>query len=217
MGNPALKTPQVQIPEAPAIYVHETRAKSFDTLYVQQQRPGVQIGMVTALGVPFEEFPLVAPAHGASPDVVSVDRHAPASGEKTTFAVYLNGPGAKRRVLATIPYTPIPLSKEMIDAAWGEGATKRRQYLESAMHYPAFVPPVSQLFTGRDGSIWLRREEGGKTLTWWILDRAGKIVGTVELPADTKIFDADSQHLWTAEVDDDQGATYVVRYRLERP
>jgi len=83
-----------------------------------------------------------------------------------------------------------------------------------AMNKPKYVPPISKLIAGRDGSVWLQRETtGASTIRWSVLDPAGKPVGQISLPARSRLLEADLGRAWVAE-EDELSIPYLVRYRV---
>lgn len=78
-----------------------------------------------------------------------------------------------------------------------------------------FVPPVTRIVAGGDGTILVRREEAGAdSVRWDLLERSGERVGTFSTPTDVAIEAANSDEIW-AVVTDELDVPYVVRYRLE--
>jgi NAD(P)H-nitrite reductase large subunit len=73
---------------------------------------------------------------------------------------------------------------------------------------------VSHVVAGRDGTIWLRREERGGVTRWEVLDASGSVVARLDVPAALRILAADRTDVWGVETDD-LDVPYVVRYRVE--
>ncbi|MFU8813093.1 MAG: hypothetical protein ACNA78_09000 [Balneolaceae bacterium] len=50
---------------------------------------------------------------------------------------------------------------------------------------------------------------------WWILDRSGKLLAKVEHPRNQLIIGIKNGHLYTKETDEETGAEFVVKYRMD--
>lgn len=86
-----------------------------------------------------------------------------------------------------------------------------------AMYLPAYHPPVTELVLGRDGTVWLQREDtGGETVDWLALDPNGDLIGVVAVPARFRVLAADRQHLW-GMARDELDVPYIVRYGVRSP
>ncbi len=78
---------------------------------------------------------------------------------------------------------------------------------------PPVYAPVERMTLGLDSTVWvdLRPDtEGPVTL---ILDQRGDAIGTVLVPAHSRIQRASRSHVWTTEIDE-YGLASVVRYRV---
>ena len=82
--------------------------------------------------------------------------------------------------------------------------------LMDALDIPEFYPPVSEAVVGRDGSLWLRREQVGGG-GWLVLNDRGMLVASVVGPATLEILNADGRTAWGV-VHDDLDVPYLVRY-----
>jgi hypothetical protein len=81
---------------------------------------------------------------------------------------------------------------------------------------PDYIPPVTTLQPGKDGWIWLQREQTGADSTAWnALDPSGTMRGTVLLPADARIMAARGDHLAVLELDQFD-LPYVLVIRISR-
>jgi hypothetical protein len=124
-------------------------------------------------------------------------------------------------------YRPLPLSSAAVERALDEhvrglgqtrirtpqAAALRRQ-LRERLYRPRFLPPVTALVLGRDGTIWLRREELGRSMAWWhVLDARGRIIGRAWVPASLDVRYADRTQLWAVELDENDVPT-LVRFRI---
>jgi hypothetical protein len=88
-----------------------------------------------------------------------------------------------------------------------------RRKIRARMKYPQFQPPIQDLSTGADGSVWLRREEtGSATYRWIYLDRQGRAHGVAEFPrSGFDILFSDHDRL-LARVTGDDGIPWIVGY-----
>lgn len=92
-----------------------------------------------------------------------------------------------------------------------------RTVIRRAIDRPETTPPISELVLGRDGTIWLRREDAtpSREATWLLLDDRGHSIGEVRAPKEVQLFRADQRNAWGVARDDD-GVPVIVRYRIER-
>jgi hypothetical protein len=122
-------------------------------------------------------------------------------------------------------YTPKRIPQAGIDSILGRGAIlgdspvppeMLRQYRDQLgpLRYDA---PISQLVAGRDGTIWLRREDLGlQQVDWLVLDDSGEPIAVFQTPASLRILQAERDRVW-AEETDDLDVPYLVRYQVQRP
>ena len=100
-----------------------------------------------------------------------------------------------------LEYTPLPLSDDGIREAVLEMqivpamAEAEKDAVRSAFEkmfrrkdlLPEYLPPISDLFVGQDGSIWLRRKEtGGEMIDYSVLWGDGTPRGTIAIPTSPK-------------------------------
>jgi hypothetical protein len=87
------------------------------------------------------------------------------------------------------PFRPIPISKDWVDAEMarivkdlGEEAAEA---LRRGLEMPRWLPPVTKVVVGPDGSSWVRREAvpGAQHIVWDLLAPTGNRMGQVTLPA----------------------------------
>jgi hypothetical protein len=71
----------------------------------------------------------------------------------------------------------------------------------------------TDLVTGRDGTIWLRREGTVDPAVWDVLDDNAELVHRIEVPARVRVHEVDQRNVWGV-VKDDLGVSYIVRYRI---
>jgi hypothetical protein len=80
---------------------------------------------------------------------------------------------------------------------------------------PEYRPPVSGAFVATDGTLWLRREAGGKQTEYWIIAPDGTLTGRATVPSRTTLMAATGDWVWGTELDDDD-VPAIVRYRVRR-
>lgn len=127
-------------------------------------------------------------------------------------------------------YTPVPIAAALVDSLVrdiGKSMERARQHFPSAptparaeelarasLYTPAHHPPVSELVIGRDGTLWLRREDTGTgRVNWSLVSVEGAPLGTLEAPAALRIMAADRTTAWGLELDE-LDVPYIVRYRV---
>lgn len=124
-------------------------------------------------------------------------------------------------------YRPLPVTREMVERALDEhvgrlGETRirtpeasvLRRQIRQNLYRPRFLPPVTELVLGRDGTIWLRREDLGRQMAWWhVLDGRGRIIARAWVPAGVRVAYADRTQIWTVELDELDVPT-LVKYRI---
>jgi hypothetical protein len=109
-------------------------------------------------------------------------------------------------------YTPLEISAELRDRVYtemarrvSESSTTRAQVereARRAIPAPRFHPPVSEVLAGRDGTIWLRREELGRdSVEWHVFSQSGRPVAKLFLPGGFRVRRAQSDRIWGVEKD----------------
>ncbi|MFW6078595.1 MAG: hypothetical protein ACODAE_03180 [Gemmatimonadota bacterium] len=72
-----------------------------------------------------------------------------------------------------------------------------------ALYRPDHYPPVSGVLLGRDGTIWLQRENlPGDSVDWSILAPDGEPVGALTAPKRLTVLAGDRRSVWGMERDD---------------
>jgi len=125
-------------------------------------------------------------------------------------------------------YSPIPLDPARPDSIVREYAERvgrvpsppaptvaeAERILRERIYTPRFLPPVTGLVVGRDGTIWLRREERGESdVDWLILAADGEPLGLAATPAGFNGMAADRSAIWGMELDS-LDVPYIVKYRI---
>ena len=126
-------------------------------------------------------------------------------------------------------FAPIPLSDSRIRRAvldmwiFPEPPEGKEEPIRSAFEkkfrgsefLPEYFPPITDLFVGQDGSIWLRREETeGEIIDYSVLWRDGTPRGTIAIPALQRVVAARDGLMVAVEVNE-LGIPTLVRYRVQ--
>jgi hypothetical protein len=174
---------------------------------------------------PFE----AGPFWGARPDgrglaILEAPIVAPSTVADAAFTVRTTDSTGRIVRSRSYSYQPVPVTTQVRDGAVRAVVARAfeadaEQQVRAAMVVPAFMPPVTALVAGRDGSIWIRREAVGNTAirggTWNVIDPAGTLVAVVTMPTDLWVLYADMDQLLGVERDT-AGIQSVVRYRVVR-
>jgi hypothetical protein len=163
----------------------------------------------------FEIFP-------RSDGLVLVSRPAAASAGDARFTVRVIEPSGGVLFVREHSYSPQRLSdaafSRVISGGGSEAdrANTRADQRSDHFYRPEFLPPVTALVLGRDGTIWLRRERTGEpTIRWDVIDRGGRMVGYLYLPSALAVKYADRAQIWAVERDE-WDVTRLVRFRVNR-
>jgi hypothetical protein len=174
----------------------------------------------------FPQFFSDSPLVGVSPDgsaIIMVRREAASAGGTATFTVQRLEPSGRTTFLRNYQYRPLPLSSEAVERAieqhisgmanarmrTPEAAALRRELREN-LYRPRYLPPVNAVVLGRDGTIWLRREDLGRSHAWWhVLDARGQLIGQAWIPANLNVRYADRTQIWAEERDELDVPTFV--------
>jgi hypothetical protein len=190
----------------------------------------VPVGQGSLLRVtcPFSTAPLVQPMTDGS-GILVVERTVATGTEPAGAPLTLLSPSGDTVFSVALPYDPVPLDATRLAAAVerirGIQLSNNRPApsagdVESALRemscVPATLPPVQQLRSTQDGTIWLLLDDGSETPTIWeAIGRKGERLGRIHLRPSEMIAAAEGDVLvttWTDELD----VPYVTRYRLLR-
>lgn len=116
------------------------------------------------------------------------------------------------------PYPAEPIPDSAMDRGIAEMVPENnlaRRFRAQARELAPLVYPPADVTLGLDGTIWveLRRTEGGTPVH--VLSESGDPIGSLLLPARSRIHQASMTHLWVTERDP-LDLTSVVRYRVIR-
>lgn len=146
--------------------------------------------------------------------ILIVDGPVPEAAADASFRITRIGINGDTLLNRRVEYSPIQMTADLLDQTYSEivarigssrssvAETTIRRAVESAIPGPAFLPPVSGMVLGRDGTIWLRREELRRdSVKWDVLDSAGGALGSLRLPASFSVMRAQRDRIWGIEVD----------------
>jgi hypothetical protein len=171
------------------------------------------------MGQPFSDTPF--PVVGAAAErVFMVDRTAATSPRGATYGVVALRSNGDTLWNRRYSYVPRPLERSSVDSALDArirpgSPPAYRDQLRSQMVVPAFRPPVSTAFVAADGSLWLKREDGGPDVDYTVLAPNGDVAGMLTLKRTVAIRAVNGNAVWAVETDAD-GVPTVVRYRITR-
>lgn len=159
--------------------------------------------------------------------ILVVERTAASSADSAAFTVTRSRPDGTPQWRHRYRYAPRPFprgfDRTLIDRYLGNarpGAVPDREAAERgirrAMYLPPYRPPVTALVPGRDGTVWLRREEPdpGASAVWNVLDESGRVLAIATVPPGVEVLAADRRHVWGV-VHDEMDVPFIVRYRIE--
>ena len=176
---------------------------------------------------PFSDTEIVELSRFA-PEVVRVQRHAAAADGLDSLRITKLTFDGDTLFSRSFSYDPVPLEPATVDSIVreiGEGvsqspmrgaptAARAEELARQAIYAPAFHPPISELVIGRDGTVYLRREDTGDSISeWTVLSGEGAVLGTVRLPSTFRMMAADREHVWGMELDE-LDVPYLIRYSI---
>ena len=204
-----------------------------DTIAVQSyatpamQRLAAQ-GSEVWISAPISDAPLYQLMVDAS-GLAIIERSFPQSADPHVFRLIRIDPEGDTVLTREYPYTPVPTPagelERQVDAhmeRYARSATPpSRESITRILSQPAFIPPylppVTLVRTGQDGSVWIQRERAGRdSVAWNAIDRSGDMAGEVWLPSEARIMAATAEHIAVLEPDE-LDVPYVLVYRVLRP
>jgi hypothetical protein len=163
---------------------------------------------------PFVPTPLlVASADGSRFAHVVVDKES--AGRATITVYHADGSVGYER---THTFQPSRLTSERFDSALERLGPPFTALPERIIHRPEYLPPVSAVQFGPEGTLWLSIDPpvlGRDRSRWLILDRDGALTDTVELPAGHRLLYGGAGWYW-AEVTDSLGVPELRKYPVTR-
>jgi hypothetical protein len=169
---------------------------------------------------PFEEAPVWAPFPNGK-GIAVVDAPT-ASSSRAAFTVQVFDSAGRSVRVRRYQYDPVPVTNRLRDSVIralagraGGGADLERS-LRDSIRVPPFLPPITGIRAGRDGSIWLQRERLATVATVWnVIDAGGNLVARMVAPPGFVVY-ADMTQVFISESDVND-MPWVVRYRVVRP
>lgn len=183
-----------------------------------------QAGRVLLLFQPFDDGSLIAFSPKGTGFVV-VDRPVAANADTAHFNVtYLDADG-DTVFSSALPYSPIPVTGDLTDQLLGERTQLLRSRvgsragalnaLREAVYLPPFHPPATKAIVGRDGSVWIRREDTREgRVKWLVLAGTGQVIGQFWLERSLDVVQAQRGYVWAVD-HDEFDIPYVVRLRID--
>ncbi|MGH7466855.1 MAG: hypothetical protein ACRENP_02615 [Longimicrobiales bacterium] len=176
---------------------------------------------------PFADAAVVAPSSGDGM-IVIVEPTPAAPGQNVLRVTKINAPG-DTVFSNNFDYDPVRLTSRhvgrMVDRIAAEiqpasAASRRRSLkdaIERALYRPRYLPTATGLVIASDGTILIRREDGGAdSVAWTILTPTGNHVATQTTPSRTRFMTAGGPFLYGTERDS-TGALTIARYRAVVP
>jgi hypothetical protein len=117
----------------------------------------------------------------------------------------------------TLPYSPRALSTSVKDSlikSAGSRSSNERE-IRAIAKFPAHIPTISRVVAGEDGTIWLRREEFGRSgvAEWNVMSRNGQLIARLETPKALQVHAATAQQVFGV-LPDENDVPVVVRYHV---
>lgn len=176
---------------------------------------------------PFADQPLYAPMMDGT-GIVVVERPAGETADVAIFTIRKIGLAGDTVFDREFSYRPSRMSNalvaEAVDAIAARLADRptqpsRREIeraLQGAGAIPRMLPPVTDVVTGIDGTIWIRREATTATQAdWLVLDSGGDAIGTVEIPSAHRLLNITADAVVTT-FEDSLDVPYLTLYRIRR-
>ena len=168
----------------------------------------------------FVSGPLTLFSSSTSTPAIIVDRRDARSAERSTYGVVALNLDGDTVWTTRVPYEPKPVDRAIVDSvlrstmrsAMRSGLSPDEA--EKALYLPNFLPPVTGGFVATDGSIWLRREDDGRSVSYDVLHTNGNFAAQLSVPSNVTLRAARDNYVWGVELDENDVPT-VVRYRIQ--
>lgn len=178
---------------------------------------------------PISDQPLwVARPSGSG--VAIVRRPAATEGQRNRATIVMLNLAGDTVYVAKLAYNPLPVIDTLIEEIIRTQSSflmrttrgrvrapaRARKLVREALYIPAFHPPISGIVAGRNGQLWLRREDLHKdSITWTVLGRGGQIAAQVRTRRGLRILMADEHYIW-GTIHDELQVPYLHRFRIVR-
>lgn len=139
--------------------------------------------------------------------------------DSATYRVTVMGDKGDTIFSRLYPYVPARIPPQARDSVrervQGRIGTRSEDEVRGLVseNIPPFYPPVSAVIAGRDRTTWLLLYGAGEERTWLVLDPSGEPIGTVALPKDFFVEEAERQRAWGFDRKLGQPPV-IVRYRI---
>lgn len=118
------------------------------------------------------------------------------------------------------PVDGVPIPRSVADSAIDARARvfanpdTQAEYRRQA-YVPPIYPPLAGLVSGRDATLWIRLRDRDGRRPYMVLDSAGVVIATTDVPNNVEIRVADLSNVWAVETDEFDVQS-IVRYRVAR-
>jgi len=145
-----------------------------------------------------------------------VDRSVATSQRNAMFRV--TALGLKRDTIWSRSYSYVPKRLEAASVDSQLAANEKswrltRDRIRAQMFIPEFRTPIASGFAAPDGSLWLKREDGSRTVDYTVIAPNGNLVATLTLPRNVTLRAVVGDTVWGVETDADDVPS-IVRYRI---
>jgi hypothetical protein len=113
---------------------------------------------------------------------------------------------------------PFDLKWYEIESPFGYSASEvENAIINSDLELPETLPVLSGLMVDDENRIWVavRMDSVREMVEWWILEESGELLAKLQRPREKEIFDIKDGYLYAKEIDEETGAEFVVKYRME--
>jgi len=126
--------------------------------------------------------------------------------------------GLKRDTIWSRSYSYVPKRLEAASVDSQLAANEKswrltRDRIRAQMFIPEFRTPIASGFAAPDGSLWLKREDGSRTVDYTVIAPNGNLVATLTLPRNVTLRAVVGDTVWGVETDADDVPS-IVRYRI---
>lgn len=175
---------------------------------------------------PFNDGALFASASNGSVSVI-VERQAATNAQRANYRVTAFGATGDTLFSRAYAYVPVRLEDSEVDSVVRLEAEQQQvgfpslraaeSAVREALYVPPFVPPVGDVIVGRNGWIWLRRDDVAQadSVPWHVLDRTGSPIRVVVAHRRLSLLEAETERVWGIEYDPFEVAD-VIQLQLTR-
>jgi hypothetical protein len=170
-------------------------------------------------GQPFTDAMLIAYAPVAARAYV-IDRTAATSSARASYTVTALRTNRDTAWSRRFAYTPVKLDAHVADSVRDRMRRAYRtryteQEVDRALFLPAFRTPVSAAIAADDGTLWLRREDGGDRVEYTVIGPDGNELARIVASARVRLKWVSRWTAWGEELNEDD-VPVLVRYAVRR-